>query len=289
VRFDELKFTEDRAKEMITARMTVFKGGEEIGRLAPARWYFRNHEDQPTTEVAIRRTPAEDLYLVLGGFELDTGVVSVKAIVNPLVDWIWVGFGFLALGSAIALAPEGLLARALVRVPAGAQTAGLLLLAVLLGTGVARAQMVDPSGAFSRPAATALEKQVNSELICTCGCSRQTLADCRCGFAAQEREAIAAQVRAGWSRERILQWYVNERGPELGKPPFGAVALASPPGRFHQLAWAIPYAVGGAGLCGLAVAALRIRKRQKGAAAEAPDSSGDPYAARLEEELHQVD
>jgi len=293
VRFDELTFTEDRAKEMITARMTVMKHGKEIGKLDPARWYFKNHEDQPTTEVAIRRTPAEDLYLVLGGFELDTGVVSVKAIVNPLVDWIWVGFGFLALGSAIALTPEGLLVRALVRVPAGAQTASLLLLTLLMGTGVARAQMVDPSGAFSRPAINAMEKQVNAELICTCGCSRQTLADCRCGFAAQEREAVAGKVRAGWSREHILDWYVKERGPELGKPPFGLVALASPPGRFNQLAWAVPYAAGSAGLVGLVMAAVRIRKRRQASEppiAPAPVSAvTDPYTARLEDELHRVE
>ena len=306
VRFDELKFTEDRAKEMITAHLSISRDGAEIGKLHPARWYFKKHEDQPTTEVAIRRTPAEDLYIVLGGFELDTGVISVKAYVNPLVDWIWAGFGFLALGCAIALAPEGLLARVLVRVPAGAETATLLVIgflgALLLGAAPARAQMVDPSGAFSRPAVAALEKQVNSEIICTCGCARQTLADCRCGFAAKEREAVAGKVAAGWTREQILDWYVNKRGPEIGKPPFGAVALASPPGRFNQLAWILPYGAGTAGLVGLAVVAFRIRKRRLSSAASEevsamPASPGgaqhagasDPYVARLEDELARQD
>jgi cytochrome c-type biogenesis protein CcmF len=295
VRFDELKFTEDRAKEMITAHLTVFRDGAEVGKLHPARWYFRKHEDQPTTEVAIRRTPAEDLYVVLGGFELDTGVISVKAYVNPLVDWIWAGFGLLAFGTAIALVPEGLLARVLVRAPAGAETtAAVLLLALLFGAAPARAQMVDPSGAFSKPALTALEKQVTAELICTCGCARQTLADCRCGFAAQEREAIAAKVEAGWTRDRILDWYVNARGPELGKPPFGAVALASPPGRFNQLSWILPYGAGTAGLVGLAVVAIRMRKRRLQAPAHAMAPPVAPpadasYAARLEDELSRVD
>jgi cytochrome c-type biogenesis protein CcmF len=292
-RYDDLKFTEDRAKEMITAHMTVLRDGREIARLEPARWYFHKHEDEPTTEVAIRRTPAEDLYLVLGGFELDSGVVNVKAIINPLVDWIWAGFGLLAMGAAIALAPEGLLVRVLVRVPAGAQTASLLLLAWLFAA-PARAQMVDPSGAFSRPASSALEKEVDSELICMCGCARQTLADCRCGFAAREREAVAEKVRAGWTHDRIIAWYTKQRGPELGKPAFGWVALASPPGRFNQLSWVLPYATGGAGLFGLGALAFRIRKRRIQAAAVAPSpasepTSTDPYVARLEDELSRVD
>ena len=35
----------------------------------PARWFFRKHEEEPTTEVAIRRGFAEDLYLVMPAFE----------------------------------------------------------------------------------------------------------------------------------------------------------------------------------------------------------------------------
>ena len=34
--------------------------------MEPARWFFAKHEDEPTTEVAIRRAPGEDLYVVLG-------------------------------------------------------------------------------------------------------------------------------------------------------------------------------------------------------------------------------
>ena len=33
----------------------------------PAKWFFRKHEDEPTTEVAIRRSVAEDLYVVHAG------------------------------------------------------------------------------------------------------------------------------------------------------------------------------------------------------------------------------
>jgi cytochrome c biogenesis factor len=44
-------------------------------------------------------------------------------VVNPLVNWIWVGFGVLALGSIIAMLPESSFAFAASRVPSGAEGA----------------------------------------------------------------------------------------------------------------------------------------------------------------------
>jgi cytochrome c-type biogenesis protein CcmF len=87
----------------------------------PARWFFRKHEDQPTTEVAIRRSFAEDLYLVMPAYELQDQSMSLQVVINPLVNWIWTGFGILVLGTGIALLPERTFAVALGRVPAGAE------------------------------------------------------------------------------------------------------------------------------------------------------------------------
>ena len=36
-----------------------------LGAMYPARWFFRNKEEEPTTEVAIRRSIPDDLYIVL--------------------------------------------------------------------------------------------------------------------------------------------------------------------------------------------------------------------------------
>ena len=83
----------------------------------PARWFFRKHEDQPTTEVAIRRTFAEDLYIVMPQFEAAQQSANIEITVNPLVNWVWFGFGVLALGTLIALLPETAFAFASARVP----------------------------------------------------------------------------------------------------------------------------------------------------------------------------
>ena len=48
---------------------TVFEDGEQIDTLYPAKWFFREHENEPTTEVAIRRTLAEDLYIVMAAYD----------------------------------------------------------------------------------------------------------------------------------------------------------------------------------------------------------------------------
>ena len=72
----------------------------------PAKWYFRKHEEEPTTEVGIRRTFAEDLYIVMPAFELQDQTASVEVHINPLVNWVWFGFGIMAIGTGIALLPE---------------------------------------------------------------------------------------------------------------------------------------------------------------------------------------
>ena len=37
--------------------------------MTPAKWFFAKHEQEPTTEVAIRRGVGEDLYIVLAGYD----------------------------------------------------------------------------------------------------------------------------------------------------------------------------------------------------------------------------
>ena len=104
---DALRVTDDGQKQMITGHITVKDAdGSELGKMYPAKWFFRKHEDEPTTEVAIRRSFAEDLYIVMPGFELQEQTASVEVHINPLVNWIWVGFGVLAIGTGIALLPE---------------------------------------------------------------------------------------------------------------------------------------------------------------------------------------
>ncbi len=118
-----VKVTDDGQKQMVTGHVVVSEDGKALGTMYPARWFFRKHEEQPTTEVAIRRTVAEDLYLVMPAYELGEQSMSLQVVINPLVNWIWAGFGLLVIGTGIALLPERAFAFAAGRVPAGAATA----------------------------------------------------------------------------------------------------------------------------------------------------------------------
>src|SRR5688572_26115015 len=113
---------------MVTGHVTIFEDGKQIGTMQPARWFYSKREEEPTTEVAIRRGIAEDLYIVLTpDFDAATQSVTYAVTVNPLVNWIWLGFGILAVGTIITLLPETMFAVAIARLPANAATTALLL------------------------------------------------------------------------------------------------------------------------------------------------------------------
>jgi len=285
VRYDALRVTDDGQKQMITGHVTAFKDGRPIGELRPAKWFFRKHEDQPTTEVAINRSLSEDLYLVLAGYDLQTQSATFQIVVNPLVNWIWFGFGVLVVGTGIALMPESALAFAAAKVPAGAATAGAVLLAIVAGGGVAAAQHVESAATVPVAPRSALEKELRRSIICMCGtCGRQLVAECTCGYAAQMREEIAALVRQGLTKDEVLAYYVRKYGSQ--EP------LAAPIDRgFNRLAWLLPYALGGAGavLVGAVAASWARRVRRAGPEAAGPAETDAALEARLDEELRDLD
>ncbi|MCL4531705.1 MAG: hypothetical protein M1582_00680, partial [Actinobacteria bacterium] len=57
------------------------------------------------TEVAIRSTPAEDLYLILNTWD-NQQKAGFGLVINPLVTWIWIGGYVLLLGTIIAFWPD---------------------------------------------------------------------------------------------------------------------------------------------------------------------------------------
>lgn len=89
-------------KDVNLAVVDLYRGRSRITTLRPQMNLHRNW-DQPQSEIAIRTTPAADVYLILAGVGPDGGVFRVHH--NPLVLWVWIGAliavvgGFVALGS----------------------------------------------------------------------------------------------------------------------------------------------------------------------------------------------
>ncbi len=106
LRYDGATVAQDEQKHMTIATLSVYQGEERLGTLRPARWVYFKHEAQPSTKVDIRRTLKEDLFVALGSYEPQSQMAAFKGLVNPLVNWIWIGFLVMCLGSVLALVPR---------------------------------------------------------------------------------------------------------------------------------------------------------------------------------------
>jgi cytochrome c-type biogenesis protein CcmF len=261
----------------------VFDGGSEIGKMYPARWFFHKHEE-PTTEVAIRRMPGEDLYVVMPSYQVSDQSASLEIVINPLLNWIWFGFAVIALGTGIVLLPERTFAFAMAKFPAeAATTAGLLLLMASLAT-PAWAQHTETAQSVNVSQHSPLERELHREIICMCGtCGRKLLSECTCQPAAEMRAVIAQLVADGKTKEEIIQYHIATYGSQ--EP------LASPIDEgFNRLAWFFPYAVGGFGaIAGVFV----VRKWSRRSPAEEPavevPAENPELQARLDRELEDLD
>jgi cytochrome c-type biogenesis protein CcmF len=284
VRHDALRVTTDAQKQMVTGHVTVSEGSKVIGTLQPARWFFAKHEEEPTTEVAIRRAPAEDLYVVLGGYDVSSQQATYAITVNPLVNWIWFGFAVMALGTGLALLPESAFAFAASKIPAGAATTSLLVILLLLPA-PARAQHVEDPMAVPVVPQTQLEKEMRNEIICMCGtCGRKRIGECLCPLAAEMRQEVASLIAQGKTREQIYAYYIAKYGSQ--EP------LASPIDEgFNRLAWFFPYLIGATGAASIAIVAFRWSKRDDPNPPEPSSRAAEEPALRerLDDELRDLD
>ncbi|MFW2331708.1 MAG: cytochrome c-type biogenesis CcmF C-terminal domain-containing protein, partial [Nitrospinota bacterium] len=88
----------------------VEKNGKPLGYMRPEiKIHFKNslsgeRSSQYTSEVSIRNSYKEDLYLILSSYNDDESG-TFKVLINPLVKWIWLGGVVMTIGGLIALIP----------------------------------------------------------------------------------------------------------------------------------------------------------------------------------------
>jgi cytochrome c-type biogenesis protein CcmH/NrfF len=147
-----------------------------------------------------------------------------------------------------------------------------------------------PPAAGGVPEKSEAVMKVTTRVLCMCGgCVNQTLHECTCGMAAQEREAIAAKIAAGKTPEEITKAYVDE---------FGKQILATPEMKgYNVVGWLVPFIVA---IVLLAVLTFVLRGWVKpGMLQPLPASTGsqgagtDPiersYREKLERELKEFE
>ncbi len=102
--YTDLKNTDSPHVASMLAEVQVTRNGRPVTTLYPEKRFYKRQQ-QPTTEVALRSTLLDDLYVVLGNYDAESGLVTLLVFVSPLVAWLWIGALVMALGTVIVMSP----------------------------------------------------------------------------------------------------------------------------------------------------------------------------------------
>jgi cytochrome c-type biogenesis protein CcmF len=350
--YEKLIHTSDDHKDAVTAQVALYHHGQLINTVYPAKWDYHKGEEQATTEVAITvrggilqelpsewagtigqrslsEAAGEDVYVVLTGYDLDSGLANLRVYLKPHILWVWVGFLVLAFGTLVCLIPQGVVDRlsrprhsrlgraadiavlflivggVMVGVAGQAHAAGAPPAAEHVAAGMGMGADATGYAAQNRPT-NSTEERAMKELLCVCGCPRESTFDCKCGSAAQLRRQImdflgqvddkgkpmfdlGSQVGRDTAYDAVLDFFVKTYG--------GEQVLSTPRTKFS---WLLPSVavIGGLGL--LLVAGRRwvgrsaaVATTTAAPAAAAVAATGlaedEAYADKLDDELADTD
>jgi cytochrome c-type biogenesis protein CcmF len=83
----------------------VFHYGTDDGVLRPALKFFPTQQS-PIGRAVHQSSLSEDIYLILSGFsEVNANRATLKALVRPLVIWMWIGGFVIAFGTVLCIWP----------------------------------------------------------------------------------------------------------------------------------------------------------------------------------------
>jgi cytochrome c-type biogenesis protein CcmF len=299
LRYDGPRMEVDPNKRMIFTDMTLLdEHGAARGEVTPGKFIYRTHPEMPTTEVAIRSRPAEDVYVIMSTVDPSTQRGTFRIIIRPLVAWIWFGGIILLFGAILGmwpstrdLVPSTQSSRGRLRFnPATAVIViAITLFSVLAWVGVASAQSNSSSSlhAGSVVINDPVERQLFGRLLCQCGdCARLPLDTCACGWADEARMEIREQLEAGASPLDIQSSFRAKYGNK-------ALAIPSDQGLDRAL-WAFPVAAMLAAVGLIVMLGRRWQRRGHAhdlavADARLTDTRRGEYDARLDEELDRFE
>jgi cytochrome c-type biogenesis protein CcmF len=339
--YERLIHTTDDHKDAVTAEITVFHAGKPIDMAYPAKWDYHKGEGQATTEVAITvraglidvlrgdtvvarelgEVFGNDVYIVLTGYDLDSGLSNLRVYINPHILWVWLGFVILAFGTLICLIPQTVVDRLsrprLTRLGRAADLSVVIALACAAVLGIAsQAQAAPPPAehvqagmgmgtdgigyaSMNRPTSPT-EERAMKELLCICGCAREDIFNCKCGSAAQLRRQVmdflgkvdgqgkpmfnlTTEAGRDTAYEAVLDDFVRTYG--------GEQVLATPRTKFS---WLLPSLAVLGSLALLVTVGRRWIGRGSAVAATPPGvaaavAEDESYADKLDDELADTD
>ncbi len=296
--YDDLRVEERRDRREFHADMTLDRNGRTVDTLHPARYDFNDYamlaggRPDPmkiTSEIYIRSTPLEDVYVALLNFDPDTHAAAFKLVVLPFTWWFWFGGLVLVAGTLICLWPERDLLqpvsrgrRVLRTLEVGGLVVALVVPAVMfiapMEAWADEGEHVDLNGMLS-PEQRQLTHELEGMIMTTCsGCAGKTLATASpsCAPSNEDRARIREMVAAGLSRDAVLDAFVAERGEATLAVPRGGTSQAVPIALF---------AIAGVAVAGV-VRRMTGSTASSAAASETGDAPGDDaYLDRFRDEL----
>jgi cytochrome c-type biogenesis protein CcmF len=103
--FEGLKGSRQPTHFRVEGAFRVFHNGNDDGILTPALKFFPTQQS-PIGRAVHQSSLSEDIYLILSGFsEVDRNQATLKALVRPLVIWMWIGGFVIAFGTLICIWP----------------------------------------------------------------------------------------------------------------------------------------------------------------------------------------
>ena len=106
------EFTVGNATHRASIVEVYDKEGDFLEVLKPSKSFYPT-QPQPLTEVAIRRSFLEDLYLIFSSENgEEQGSITLRVFINPLVGWAWMALPVFTLGVGLSLSyrPKSLVA-----------------------------------------------------------------------------------------------------------------------------------------------------------------------------------
>lgn len=109
-KFNNLREKNDQEKLLIIADLDVTQRGKMLYTIHPGKAIFHTSPNMPTSEIDIRSTPLEDVYVALVNYDSTGTRASFKIFVSPFTWWFWFGAAVLMFGTMICMWPtrEGL-------------------------------------------------------------------------------------------------------------------------------------------------------------------------------------
>jgi len=90
--------------DIVSAHFDIFNNNKLIGAISSEKHFHKNF--QPATEVGIRSTLKEDVYVILSNYDNETEAATISVLINPLVLWMWIGGVVMVVGTILAMSPQ---------------------------------------------------------------------------------------------------------------------------------------------------------------------------------------